>query len=61
MKAIKMICAALAFAAAAAAAGAQNMYDAINFSRNEYLGTARSMAHSGNLDFRGGILLFSVR
>lgn len=56
MKAIKMICAALAFAAAAAAAGAQNMYDAINFSRNEYLGTARSMALGNAVTAVGGDL-----
>ena len=41
---MKFFCAAAAVVLSAGAAGAQNMYDAINFSRNEYYGSARSMA-----------------
>ena len=40
---MKKIVLAAAFLAASVAAGAQNMYDAINFSQNHYFGTARSM------------------
>ncbi len=39
-----------------AKAGAQNMYDAITFSRNEYLGTARTMALGGAVTAIGGDL-----
>ncbi len=50
----------ISFAAAVilsvAAAGAQNMYDAINFSRNDYLGTARSMALGNAVTAVGGDL-----
>ncbi len=50
----------ISFAAAVilsmAAAGAQNMYDAINFSRNDYLGTARSMGLSNAVTAVGGDL-----
>ena len=37
-------------------AGAQNMYDAINFSRNDYIGTARSMALGNAVTAIGGDL-----
>lgn len=53
---IKMICAAAALGASALAAGAQNMYDAINFSRNEYYGSARSMALGNAVTAVGGDL-----
>ena len=43
-------------AAAAATAGAQNMYDAIEFGRNEYYGTARSMALGNAVTAIGGDL-----
>lgn len=53
MKKIILIAALLA---ASAAAGAQNMYDAINFSNNQYFGTARSMALGGAVTALGGDL-----
>lgn len=56
MKAINFICAMAAISASAAFAGAQNMYDAINFSRNEYYGTARSMALGNAVTAVGGDL-----
>lgn len=56
MKATRFICAVAAFAVSAAVAGAQNMYDAINFSRNEYYGTARSMALGNAVTAIGGDL-----
>lgn len=54
MKAIKILCAATAIAASAAFSGAQDMYDAINFSRNEYYGTARTMALGNAVTAIGG-------
>lgn len=53
MKKILLIAAGLA---AAAAAGAQNMYDAITFSENQYFGTARSMALGSAVTALGGDL-----
>lgn len=40
----------------ALSAGAQNMYDAINFSRNDYFGTARSMSLGNAVTAVGGDL-----
>ena len=54
MKAIKILCAAALMAATAAVSGAQNMYDAINISRNEYYGTARTMALGNAVTAIGG-------
>ena len=51
---MKRIVLAAAFLAASAVAGAQNMYDAINFSQNNYLGTARSMAMGNAVTAVGG-------
>lgn len=45
-----------ALAALTLGAGAQNMYDAINFSRNEYVGSARSMALGNAVTAVGGDL-----
>lgn len=53
---MKFFCAAAAVVLSAAAAGAQNMYDAINFSRNEYYGSARSMALGNAVTAVGGDL-----
>lgn len=53
---MKIFCAAAAVVLSAAAAGAQNMYDAINFSRNEYYGSARSMALGNAVTAVGGDL-----
>ena len=52
----KIIISAGLFLAAAAFAGAQNMYDAINFSQNNYFGTARSMALGNAVTALGGDL-----
>ena len=52
----KIIISAGLFLAATAFAGAQNMYDAINFSRNNYFGTARSMALGNAVTALGGDL-----
>ena len=53
---MKKIVLAAAFLAASVAAGAQNMYDAINFSQNHYFGTARSMAMGNAVTAVGGDL-----
>lgn len=47
---------AAAVALASSVAGAQTMYDAINFSRNDYFGTARSMAMGNAVTAVGGDL-----
>lgn len=52
----KIILSAGVFLAAAALAGAQNMYDAIFFSQNNYYGTARSMALGNAVTALGGDL-----
>ncbi len=52
----KTISIAAALVASVTFAGAQNMYDAINFSRNDYLGTARTMALSNAVTAIGGDL-----
>ena len=52
----KIILSAGLLLAAATFAGAQNMYDAINFSRNDYYGTARSMALGNAVTALGGDL-----
>ena len=52
----KIILSAGLFLAAAALAGAQNMYDAIYFSQNNYFGTARSMALGNAVTALGGDL-----
>lgn len=54
MKRILLVAAALL--SASAWAGAQTMYDAINFSQNEYYGTARSMALGNAMTALGGDL-----
>lgn len=46
----------VALAAGTISAAAQNMYDAINFSRNDYLGTARTMALGNAVTAIGGDL-----
>lgn len=53
---MKKILAIAAFLAAAAGAGAQNMYDAITYSENNYFGTARSMALGNAVTALGGDL-----
>ena len=55
MKSLKMICVA-AVLTSVYSLSAQNMYDAINLSRNEYLGTARSMALGNAVTAVGGDL-----
>ena len=52
----KIILSAGLLLAAATFAGAQNMYDAITFSRNNYFGTARSMALGNAVTALGGDL-----
>jgi len=52
----KIIISAGLILAATAFAGAQNMYDAINFSQNNYFGTARSMALGNAVTALGGDL-----
>lgn len=52
----KIILSIVALAAGSMVAGAQNMYDAINFSRNDYLGTARTMALGNAVTAIGGDL-----
>ena len=52
----KIILSAGLLLAAAALAGAQNMYDAIHFSQNNYFGTARSMALGNAVTALGGDL-----
>lgn len=52
----KIILSAGLLLAAATFAGAQNMYDAITFSRNNYYGTARSMALGNAVTALGGDL-----
>ena len=52
----KIILSAGVFLAAAALAGAQNMYDGILFSQNNYYGTARSMALGNAMTALGGDL-----
>lgn len=53
---MKRICVALALICTAVAASAQTMYDAINFSQNNYSGTARSMAVGNAMTAVGGDL-----
>ena len=53
---MKKIVLAAALLAASVVAGAQNMYDAINFSQNHYFGTARSMAMGNAVTAVGGDL-----
>ncbi|MCR5352066.1 MAG: hypothetical protein K6E35_06220 [Bacteroidales bacterium] len=52
----KIILSAALLLAASASAGAQNMYDAINISQNNYFGTARSMALGNAMTALGGDL-----
>ena len=42
------------FLAASAGAGAQTMYDALTFSRNDYYGTAKSIAMGNAMTAVGG-------
>ena len=51
---MKKILLAAALLAASVAAGAQNMYDAINFSDNNYIGSAKTMALGGAVTALGG-------
>ena len=44
------------FLAASAGAGAQTMYDALTFSRNDYYGTAKSIAMGNAMTAVGGDL-----
>ena len=53
---MKKIFAIAAFLAAAVGAGAQNFYDAITFSQNQYFGTARSVAMGNAMTAVGGDL-----
>lgn len=53
---MKKIVLAAALLAASVVAGAQNLYDAINYSQNHYFGTARSMAMGNALTAVGGDL-----
>ena len=53
---MKKILAIAAFLAAAVGAGAQNFYDAITFSQNQYFGTARSVAMGNAMTAVGGDL-----
>ena len=53
---MKKILLAAAFIAATVSAGAQTMSDAINFSQNQYYGTARSMALGNAMTALGGDL-----
>ena len=53
---MKKICVVMALLLAAVAAGAQTMYDAMQFSSNNYAGTARSMAVGNALTAVGGDL-----
>ncbi|MCR4824697.1 MAG: outer membrane protein transport protein [Bacteroidales bacterium] len=53
---MKKILAAATFLALAVSAGAQNMYDAMTFSQNQYYGTARSMAMGNAVTALGGDL-----
>lgn len=53
---MKKICVALALLCAAITAGAQTMYDAINFSQTNLAGTARSMAVGNAMTAVGGDL-----
>ena len=53
---MKKILVIAAFLAAAAGAGAQNIYDAITYSENNYFGTARSMALGNAVTALGGDL-----
>ena len=52
----KIVLSAGLFLAAVLAAGAQNMYDAITFSQNQYFGTARSMSLGNAMTALGGDL-----
>lgn len=56
MKKMKKIFVAASLLAFSAAAGAQTMYDAIEFSQNHYFGTARSMAMGNAVTALGGDL-----
>lgn len=56
MNEMKKIFLVAVLAASAAGAGAQTMYDAINFSRNDYYGTARTMALGNAVTAVGGDL-----
>lgn len=53
---MKAVFAVAASAGLAIGAGAQNMYDAINFSRNEYTGSARSLGMGNAVTAVGGDL-----
>ena len=53
---MKKILAIAAFLAAAVGAGAQNIYDAITYSQNQYFGTARSAAMGNAMTAVGGDL-----
>lgn len=53
---MKRIIATAIFAACAISAGAQSMYDAMNYSQNNYYGTARSMALGNAVTAVGGDL-----
>lgn len=55
-KKMKKTIAIAALLAATAGAGAQNMYDAITFSQNQYFGSARSMAMGNAVTAVGGDL-----
>ena len=56
MKQNRLFVAVIALVLSAGAASAQNMYDAINISRNEYFGTARSMGLGNAVTAVGGDL-----
>lgn len=56
MKQIRILLASALAIISAASSYAQNMYDAINFSRNEYYGSARSMGLGGAVSAVGGDL-----
>lgn len=56
MKKMRKIFVAAALLAVSAAAGAQTVYDAMEFSRNHYFGTARSMAMGNAVTALGGDL-----
>ena len=56
MMKMKKILIAAALLAATVGAGAQTMYDAINYSQNNYFGTARSMAMGNAVTALGGDL-----
>ena len=53
---MKKIFVSVVLLGAAVAAGAQTMYDAMNYSQNNYYGTARSMALGNAVTAVGGDL-----